>query len=95
MAVITVDCQGSQWQDDFNPDVRRLYRYYARCFRGEHNADELRQFAMVYHMYRFMRYWKKGTTVRIATFFIVRHARAGRCGNSISKSACCATLAAT
>jgi len=80
MAVLSVDCQGSQWQADFTPLVPRLYTYFSKCFWGERDYEELRQRAVIYTMHRFMRMWCPGRTVRIATFFIVWHARGGRCG---------------
>lgn len=81
MAVFTVQCQGRQWQSDFTPLVPRLYTYFSKCFwRDKRDYEELRQRAVIYFMHRFMRQWKPGGTVRIATIFIVWHARAGRCG---------------
>jgi len=80
MAVLTVECVGSQWQSDFSPLVPHLYTYFSKCFWGERDYEELRQRAVLYTMHRSMRQWCPGHTVRIATCFIVWHARAGRCG---------------
>ena len=80
MAVIEVNCQGVNWQADFEPLIPRLYAHFTRCFRGENDYEELRQRAVLYFMHRFMKYWAPGKTFRIATWFIVQHARYGRCG---------------
>jgi len=80
MAVISVQCQSSQWQSDFTPLVPRLYTYFTRCFWGERDYEELRQRAVIYFMHRFMRQWRPDGIVCLATFFIVRHVRQGRCG---------------
>src|SRR5260370_35996274 len=80
MAVISVLCEGRQWQDDFTPLVVRLYAYYGRCFRWNRDGEELKQVVVCYFMHRFRKYWKRGAPVRIATSFIAWHAFQGRCG---------------
>src|SRR5262245_12978106 len=57
MAVLAVECQGSQWQSDLSPLVPRLYTYFGRCFWGERDFEELRQRAVIYFMHRFRRQW--------------------------------------
>lgn len=80
MAIFVVPCTGSQWQDDFTPLVPRLYSYFTAVVARSQVLDpeELRHKCVLRFMHRFMNLWAPGKVLRIATSFIVWHAKAGR-----------------
>jgi DNA-directed RNA polymerase specialized sigma24 family protein len=78
VALITVNCQGQSWQDDFAPLTLRLRTFFWRVFRTWREQEEMTNDAVLMFMDRFRKLWKPGQTITLTTNFVIQDVCNGR-----------------